>query len=76
MAYWSPKVALSLLCLRFDMQDVRRIRRLLRLQHDLEVNIAGAALAIDLMEQIEELKVQVELLEKLLGSDPAIGCGQ
>jgi chaperone modulatory protein CbpM len=38
----------------------------LRLQHDLEINLAGAALAMDLMDQIDQLKAQVELLEKSL----------
>lgn len=49
---------------RFDMQQLRRIRQVLRLQHDLEVNLAGAILAIDLMDRIEELQTQVELLKK------------
>jgi len=51
---------------RFDAQHLRRIRRVLHLQQDLEVNLPGAVLAIDLMEQIEELQAQVELLEKYL----------
>lgn len=33
-----------------------RVQRALRLQHDLEVNIAGAALAIELLDEIQALK--------------------
>jgi chaperone modulatory protein CbpM len=51
---------------RFDTKTLYRIRRLLRLQHDLELNMAGAALALDLIEQIETLQIQVELFEKYL----------
>ncbi len=51
---------------RFDTRHLQRIQRVLRLQHDLEINLAGAALAMDLMDQIEQLKAQVELLEKSL----------
>lgn len=53
---------------RFDALQLRRVRRILRLQHDLEVNLPGAALAIDLMDQIEELKSQADLLKKHLFS--------
>jgi chaperone modulatory protein CbpM len=51
---------------RFDAKNVFRIRRLVRLQHDLELNLAGAALALDLIDQIENLRTQVELFEKYL----------
>lgn len=51
---------------RFDTRHLQRIQRVLRLQHDLEINLAGAALAMDLMDQIDQLKAQVELLEKSL----------
>lgn len=51
---------------RFDAKHLQRIQCVLRLQHDLEINMAGAALAMDLMDQIEKLKAQIELLEKSL----------
>ncbi len=51
---------------RFNTRHLQRIQRVLRLQHDLEINLAGAALAMDLMDQIEQLEAQVELLEKSL----------
>ena len=33
-----------------------RIQRVIRLQHDFEVNLPGAALALDLLEEIERLR--------------------
>lgn len=53
---------------RFTAYHLSRIQRVLRLQQGLEVNLAGAVLAIDLMDQIERLQAQVELLEKHLSS--------
>lgn len=49
---------------RFDATALRRIRAILRLQRDLEVNLSGAALVLDLMDEIEKLRAQVEFLEK------------
>src|ERR1041384_6724581 len=48
----------------FDVQDLKRVRKLLRLQQDLEVNLAGAALALDLIQQIGELKAELEAFKK------------
>lgn len=39
---------------------VTRIRTTLRLQRDLDVNLPGAALALELLEEIERLRRQVE----------------
>lgn len=41
---------------RFDGKAVRRIQIARRLQQDLRVNLAGAALALDLLEELEELR--------------------
>ncbi len=38
--------------------SLQRTRLALRLMHDLEVNLPGAALALDLMEQIRQLQHQ------------------
>ncbi len=45
--------------LRFHYTSVHRTRTVVRLQNDLGVNLAGAALAVELLEQIEELRRQV-----------------
>ncbi|KTC94370.1 chaperone modulator CbpM [Legionella erythra] len=40
----------------FGSDDIRRIRTVLQLHRDLGVNFAGAALALELMHEIEQLK--------------------
>ena len=41
-----------------DWNSAARLTRLLRLRHDLGLNIAGAALACDLLERIETLEAR------------------
>ena len=41
---------------RFNGFAVKRIQVTLRLQNDLRVNLPGAALALDLLEELEELR--------------------
>ena len=41
---------------RFNGVAVKRIQVTLRLQNDLRVNLPGAALALDLLEELEELR--------------------
>lgn len=41
---------------RFSGLAVARVQRVLRLQREFEVNLAGAALALELLEEIERLK--------------------
>lgn len=49
----------------FDLNHIRRVKRALRLQHDLEVNLAGVAVVLDLLDEIEHMRSQMALLEKL-----------
>lgn len=44
---------------RFNAVAIKRIQVTLRLQNDLRVNLAGAALALDLLEELEELRSQL-----------------
>jgi chaperone modulatory protein CbpM len=44
---------------RFTCVHVRRARVALRLQRDLGVNLAGAALALELLEQVEALRARL-----------------
>ena len=46
---------------RVPYGTVRRTRTVIHLQHDLGVNLAGAALALDLLEQIAQLRAQLRL---------------
>jgi len=44
---------------RFPYASVRRTQTVIRLRRDLGVNLAGAALALDLLDRIENLRAQV-----------------
>ncbi len=48
---------------RFQGISVRRVRCAQRLAQDLGVNVAGAALAIDLLEELERLRARLRRLE-------------
>ena len=50
--------------MRFSGVSVRRVRRVVRLERDLGVNHAGAALALELLEEIEQLRARVRRLER------------
>jgi len=41
---------------RFSATTLQRARTAMRLQNDLEINLAGVALALDLMDEIEMLR--------------------
>lgn len=49
----------------FDIQHLKRIQRLLKLQQDLEINLSGAILACDLLDQINVMQARIEFLEKI-----------
>lgn len=46
----------------FPSSSLRRTRVTLHLQRDLGVNLAGAALALDLLERIDELNARVRAM--------------
>ena len=50
---------------RFSELSVVRIQKAVRLEKDLRLNPAGAALALELMSQIEELKNELKRLQQL-----------
>ena len=45
---------------RFTGAALRRTRLALRLERDLEINLAGVALALDLMEELEHLRRELK----------------
>jgi len=51
---------------RFSATALERIHTAVRLQQDLRLNLAGAALAIELLDEIRALRRRVRTLEKLL----------
>lgn len=50
---------------RFQAVSLRRIRRARRLEIDLGVNAAGAALALDLLEELEQLRIRLHRFDQL-----------
>ena len=58
---------------RFGVEDLARALAARRLQRDLGVNLAGAALALDLAEELGRLRARVALLERLLEEAPPQG---
>lgn len=51
---------------RFGASEVRRGRAALRLQRELSVNLAGAALALDLLDELQLARRRILTLERLL----------
>lgn len=54
---------------RFTAVTVHRVLLVKRLQRDLELNLPGAALAMDLLDEVKHLRERVRALEKLLFED-------
>lgn len=51
---------------RFVGTALRRVEVALRLQRDLEINLPGAAVIVDLLDELKELRTRVDLLERQL----------
>ena len=51
---------------RFDALALERVRITMRLQRDLDLNLAGAALVLDLLDELHSLRHRVALLERQL----------
>ena len=50
---------------RYPRRSMKRVRVTLRLQQDLGVNLAGAALALELLDEIEKLRTRLRLFDEL-----------
>lgn len=48
---------------RFEVTAVQRVRQAMRLERDLGVNPAGAALALDLIEELEALRARLRYID-------------
>jgi len=44
---------------RFSVTSLQRARTAMRLQRDLEINLAGVALALDLLDEIKHLRIRL-----------------
>jgi MerR family transcriptional regulator/heat shock protein HspR len=49
----------------FPRSSLERLRRILRLRHDLGINLAGIAAVLDMRERIESLQREVQRLRQL-----------
>ncbi|BCT68068.1 chaperone modulator CbpM [Nitrosospira sp. NRS527] len=54
---------------RFTGIQMRRARVALRLQHDLGVNLAGIALALQLLDEVEMLRTRLNAIDAAMSSD-------
>lgn len=48
----------------FDMEQLQRLRKAIRLRRDLELNYAGIALVMQLLAEIEELRATSSIYHK------------
>src|SRR5688500_17845356 len=50
--------------LLFDLEHLHRIKVAIRLHHDLEINFAGIALVLELLDEMQDLRSKAAFLEK------------
>lgn len=48
----------------FSIEELRRVKTVQRLQRDLEVNMAGIALVLDLLDEINELRAHRDIVQR------------
>ena len=53
----------------FPAPALRRVRTALWLQHELEINLPGAALALSLLDELQDLRSRVHALEYQLATE-------
>lgn len=51
---------------QFSGTDLHKLRCVVRLMRDLDVNLEGAAVIVDLLEERQQLRTHLDLLEKLI----------
>jgi chaperone modulatory protein CbpM len=49
---------------QLKQSDLRRMESAFRLHRDLEINLPGVALALDLLEEIEQIRKELDILRK------------
>lgn len=48
----------------FNLRELQRIKRAVRLQRDLDVNLAGIAILLDLLDEMDRLRIHSNVLER------------
>jgi chaperone modulatory protein CbpM len=51
---------------RFDLQTLARLRKAQRLQRDLKMNIPGLAMSLELLDEVQEMRREVDRLNQQL----------
>jgi len=51
---------------RFEASHLHRVRTAAHLHQDLEINSAGVALVLDMLDQMAEMQARLELLKKFI----------
>lgn len=51
---------------QFDAAALRRLRKALRLQRDLKINLPGLAMSLDLLDELEDMRREVRRLSQQL----------
>lgn len=50
----------------FDVAALARLRKAQRLQRDLKINLPGLAMALDLLDEVHDMRREVDRLNRLL----------
>lgn len=50
----------------FDLQALSRLRKAQRLQRDLKINLPGLAMSLDLLDEVRDMRREVDRLNRLL----------
>lgn len=48
----------------FGTDELQRVKMVVRLQRDLQVNLEGVALVLDLLDEVKELRARMQLVER------------
>jgi len=51
---------------QFDVAALSRLRKAMRLQRDLKINLPGLAMSLDLLDEVQEMRREVERLNRQL----------
>ena len=51
---------------QFDLQALARLRKALRLQRDLKINLPGLAMSLELLDEVQEMRREVDRLNQQL----------
>lgn len=51
---------------QFDVDALARLRKAQRLQHDLKLNLPGLAMSLDLLDEVQEMRREVDRLNQQL----------